>query len=381
MAGMDEVPEGLVPARLNEMKPITRPRTPDLAAAALREEILSGHWSGRLPGARVLAKRLGVSPPTVAAALERLAADGLLLKPGARQAYGVAESRKHVPDAGDKRRVLILTHDEPAALTETSRRVLDAFRLRVLGKGWKVDSQVVDFLHVKRPQRSWDRIVQADRDARVIALYGRQSLAEWALRRKVRMFFLGGITGGLPVPMVAVRSSVMLETALARLTALGHSEVVIPLCDRAEPFKQSIREVTRRVIESAGKHYVPHHHNPESDYLTPEVTGRMVESAFALNPPTAMVFLDWKELVTAMCVLARLGASVPGDVSLVLLNNQTEAEWFQPPLCRFRFPERKLVNTMVAWLEDRYAGDGTEALSLPAEFIEGKSIAPPKIRS
>jgi hypothetical protein len=359
------------------MKPISRTRTQDLAAAELREGILAGQWSGRLPGARVLAKRLGVSPPTVAAALEGLAAEGLLLKPGERQAYQVADTRRPAPAAGGAKRLLILTPEEPSALIETSRRILEVLRIRMLGKGWLVDSQVVDFLHVKRPQRAWDRIIQADHDSRVIALYGRQALAEWALRRKVRMFFLGGTPGGLPIPMVAVKSTRLLEIALLRLTALGHWKVVIPLCDRAGTFKEAMREVTRRVIEASGHHYVASYHNPESDYLTPDVTGRIIESAFAVDPPTALVFLDWKELVTAHCVLSKLRLSVPADVSLVLLNDQMEAEWFQPALCRFRFPERRLVNTMVAWLEGRLAQGGSGRITLPAEFIEGGTMAAP----
>ena len=358
------------------MKPINRPRVPELAVAALRGELRAGRWDGRLPGTRVLAKHLGVSPPTMARALDLLVAEGLLEKPGERQAYRVADRAVAGRHAGGVRRVLLLTHEEPSQLTETSRRILEILRQTMVSKGWQVDAQVVDFLHVKRPQRSWDRLLQTDVDTWVIALYGRTALAEWAVKRGVRMFFLGGITGGQPVPMVAVRSSLMLQAAMERLTALGHWKIVVPLCDRAEPFKESIREVMRRAIQSAGREYVRPYHNPESDYLTPDVTWRVIESAFASDPPTALVFLDWKELVTAQCVLMKLGLRIPEDVSLVLLNSQMETEWFVPELSRFRFPERRLVRTMVAWLEGRIKG--AEQVSLSADFIEGRTIAAPR---
>lgn len=358
------------------MEPIDRPRAPDLAAAALRGELSAGRWDGRLPGTRVLARHLGVSPPTLARALDALVAEGLLEKPGERQAYRVAGRAVVGRNAGGMRRLLLLTHEEPGLLTETSRRVLEMLRQTMVSKGWQVDSQVVDFLHVKRPQRSWDRLIQADGDTSVIALYGRGALAEWAVKRGVRMFFLGGITGGHPVPIAAVRSALMLDSALARLTEAGHWKIVVPLCDRAEPFKESIREVTRRAIQAAGREYVRPYHNPESDYLTPDVTWRIIESAFASDPPTALVFLDWKELVTAQCVLMKLRLRVPDDVSLVLLNSQMEAEWFIPELSRFRFPERRLVRTMVAWLEGRM--QGAEQVSFSADFIEGKTIAAPR---
>lgn len=358
------------------MKPIDRPRAPELAAAALRAELHAGRWNGRLPGTRVLAKHLGVSPPTMALALELLVAEGLLEKRGERQAYRVTGRVVAGGHAGGVRRLLLLTHEEPGRLTETSRRILEMLRQTMVSKGWQVDSQVVDFLHVKRPQRSWDRLIQKDADTWVIALYGRSALAEWAVKRGVRMFFLGGITGGQPVPMVAVKSSLMLESAMARLTSAGHWKIVVPLCDRAEPFKESIQAVTRQAILAAGREYVRPYHNPESDYLTPDVTWRIIESAFASDPPTALVFLDWKEMVTAQCVLMKLGLRVPDDVSLVLLNSQMEAEWFVPELSRFRFPERRLVRTMVAWLEGRM--QGAEQVSLSADFIEGKTIAAPR---
>jgi hypothetical protein len=360
------------------MKPITRMRAPDLAAASLREGILSGQLTGRLPGTRPLAKRLGVSAPTVAAALEQLVADGLLEKPGERQAYRVAGAPGPGGNAPSARRLLLLTHQEPGLLEETSRRILETLRQIMVSKGWRVDAQVMDFMHVKRPQRSWDRLIEVDESTWVISLYGRQALAEWAVRRKVRMFFLGGMTGGHPIPLVAVRSSALLEIALSRLVALGHWKVVIPLCDRAESFKQSIRAVSRRLIEAAGHHYVASYHNPESDYLAPDVTARIIESAFASNPPTALVFIDWKELVTAQCVLMRLGLRVPEDVSLILLNDQMEAGWFQPTLCRFRFPERRMINAMVGWLEGRGQFGRSEEIPMRAQFIEGATMVQPK---
>lgn len=358
------------------MKRIAKTSAADLAAEALREEIAGGQWDERLPGARALAVRLGVSPPTVAAALCKLANEGLLEHGGARRAYRPVVSKGKSgrrTAALTRKRLLILTHEEISQLVEVSRRLIERLRDEMASKGWDVNYQVVDFLHVKRPQRAWNRSIQVDEGTSVIALYGRPALAEWASRRGMRMFFLGGNTGGFPISMVAVKSSRMAQIALARLTALGHRKIVIPLCDRAEPFKISIREATREALESVGRPYLNAYHNPESDYLKPDVTWRIVESSFAANPPTAFVFLDWKELVTAHCYLTKIGLRVPEDVSLVLLSDQMEAEWFQPKLTRFRFPIRRLVSSMVRWLED----DDAEVrhLSLSAELIEGATIA------
>ena len=360
------------------MKPVNRPKALELAANSLRAELMGQRLAGRLPGARVLSRHLGVSPPTVAAALRHLATEGLLVRDGRRKAYRVAETIGQVVSPGRMNRLLIVTHEDPGLLPESSRRTLETLRLRMIRKGWQVDWQIVDFMHVKRPQRSWDRLIQIDEGTHVIALWGREALAKWALARQVRILFLGGISGGLPVPVLGVRSSEMLERALARLTALGHWKVVIPLCDRGEPFKKTIHEVTRKAIEGTGHDYVGHYHNPESGYLTPEVTERLIESSFSALPPTALVFLDWKELVTAHCVLVDMGLRVPKDVSLVLLNDQMEAAWFRPTLCRFRIPESLIVRKLVAWLEGRLKPDHQNPTVLTAEYIDGMTIGSPR---
>ena len=359
------------------MKQIKKTSATDLAAVALREEIAAGQWSERLPGARVLATRLGVSPPTVSAALAKLVAEGLLNGGGPRRAFRPAtriESSSAVSAVSIPKRLLILTHEEMSQLVEVSKRLIDNLRDQMTAKGWVVDYQVVDFVHVKRPQRAWDRLIEVDPGTTVIAVYGWPPLAEWAVRHKIRILFLGGNTNGFPVPMVAVKSSCMAEAALTRLTAQGHWRIVIPLCDRTEPFKTDMRETTRAAIEATGHSYVRTYHNPESDYLKTDVTWRILESCFAVNPPTAFVFLDWKELVTAHCFLSKMGLRVPQDISLVLLSDQLEAEWFHPKLTRFRFPVRRLVRTMVRWLEDGDAN--TDLISLPADLIEGATIGP-----
>jgi len=362
------------------MKSIHRPSTIDLAATALRDEIEAGQLSGKLPGTRILAQRLGVSAPTIAAAMARLAHEGLLLKPGARHAYQVAESHRQKPGRIRTRKLLILTPHEPALLAETTRQLIQALCLKMLGLGWQVDRQVVDYLHVKHPQRAWDRMIATDEDTWVIAVHGRGPLAEWALLRKVRMFFLGGANDNLAVPMVGVSTSQVLGQALNSLTASGHWKIVIPLCDRPKSFASALQIVTQRAIEAAGHQYIASYHNPESEYLNPDVTARIIESAFARDAPTALVFIDWNELLTAYCVLSRMKLSVPEDVSLVLLSDHSEAGWFHPTLSRFRFPERRLLSTMVAWLEGHLDVGQKHFIPLPADFIKGRTIVPPGAR-
>lgn len=361
------------------MKRIVKPRAADLALVALRNEIVSGRWAERLPGARVLASHLGVSAPTAAAALLKLAGEGLVERGGERCAFRVVGARRASrlgkSPAGPKR-LLILTYKEPTMLPDSTRRLIESLSERMTGKGWEVVHQVIDFLHVKRPQRSWDRTIDVEPGTSVIAVLGRPALAAWAIRRKVRIFFLGGVTNGMPVSMAAVRSPLVAQTALARLTALGHWRIVLPLCDHPDTFKAAMGQVMKEAIEGMGRVYMKSFHNPETNALTPDAIWRILEASFATDPPTALVFLEWKEFLTAQSYLMRVGLRIPEDVSIVLMDDHLEAEWVYPKLCRFRFPIRRFLNLMVNWLED----GGTEPLArlLPAVFVDGGTMAAPR---
>lgn len=363
------------------VKRIVKPRAADLALVALRNEITGGRWDERLPGARVLANHLGVSAPTAAAALLKLAGEGIVERGGERCAFRVVGARRGVrkgKSPADSKRLLILTYKEPAMLPESTHRLIEELSVRMAGKGWEVVHQVIDFLNVKRPQRSWDQTIQVEPGTSVIAVFGRPALAEWAIRRKVRIFFLGGMTDGLPVSMAAVRSTLVAQAALARLTALGHWRIVFPLCEHPDTFKAAMGRVMKEAIEGVGRVYVKSYHNPASGTRTPDAIWRILEASFATEAPTALMFLEWNEFLTAQSYLMRAGLRIPEDVSVVLLDDQLEAEWVYPKLCRFRFPVRRFINVMVSWLEDGGA-DPMERF-LPADYVDGESMAAPRKR-
>lgn len=360
------------------MKPIEKPNALEMICAALRAEISAGRWTQRLPGTRLLALRLGVSPPTVGAALDRLVTEGFLESGGPRRAYRLTEqARANVP-AGARprqRELVILTHEAVGQLVENTRELVESLMGRMAGKGWLVRLQVLDFVHVKRPQKIWDRQIGATDGTKIIAVYGSVVLAEWATQRKIPMLFLGGSVGSFPVPFVGVSSSRMAEEALERLTSLGHRGIVLPLCDRTSEFKHKLKELTQAAIERMGGTYVPHHHNPESTHQAPDVMRRILTKVFAGQGPTALVLLDWNEVVAAYCFITERGLRVPRDVSLVMLSDVPASRWFQPELCRFRVPKSKIVSEMIKWLDAR---PGTaRGTILSGTWVDGASIGPP----
>ncbi|MCB1133052.1 MAG: substrate-binding domain-containing protein [Verrucomicrobiae bacterium] len=357
------------------MAGIERKTAAELAAELIRAEIRAGRWSSVLPGTRLLAEETGVSAPTVSAALALLENEGLLERGGERRAFRVrARSAAPRKSRREIRTAAVLTHADVGDLPHTTRRVIESIRFLLVRSGWRMEIRTFDFLHAKRPHRSWNKLVPPAPEIPMVAVFGRPAIAEWAETEGRRMMFLGGFPGDTGVPMVGVKSALLVEEAIARLTALGHQHIVMPLCDRPPSFAASLKEAMRSRIEQAGFVFVPSYHCPESDYQQPGVIWNMMESAFRLKPPTAVVALDWKEMVTISCFVAKLGLRIPKDISLVVLNEQMEADWFVPKLACFRFPVNRLAKTVANWVTGKEIRIASDVLG--ADFEEGESIGP-----
>ncbi len=360
------------------MARVERKSAAEMAAEAIKAELAAGRWTERLPGSRVLAEETGVSQPTVAAALARLVDEGWLEHAGDRKAFRIVHDAARLAAMRPEpaRRVIFVTHLEVGELPDTTRKVIDATRRRVADRGWPTEFRTVDFVHAKSAHKSWDDVLPADPDVSMIAVFGRPAIAEWAERRGARMIFLGGIAQGHSIPVIGLKSSMMVDDAMQRLIELGHRQIVLPLCERPPTFAEGIKAVVKQRLEAAGATYVASYHTPESEYLTPEVTWRMMATAFARMRPTALVFLDWKELVTTSCLLSKLGIRIPDDLSVILLNEQMEADWFVPKLACFRFPIKRLAGALANWVAGKpLAPDQWQP---KADFEAGESLAPPR---
>jgi len=359
------------------MKPIKRITVIEATAEALSGLIRSGRWSGRIPGTRLLAAQLKVSQPTVQKALQLLVERGVVESAGERRSYQTSATLRSSfqPKESPRKHIFLLTHQDLRLVVDSAQKIVESLRKQFASNGWEVSFRSFDYLHAKAAHRSWDRILEVEEGEPVIALYGRPCLAEWALKRGIRMAFLGGVTDGLPIPMFAVKSSQMLGEAYRRLIALGHTRIVTPLCDRAESFSKTIKDEARLQFERAGLAYSAAYTNPERDYLTPDVTRHLMESLFKQAPPTAIVLLDWRELVAVFCFLSSRGLRVPQDVSLVLLNEQTDSDWFSPPLARFRFHPKRMVSQLHRWAEGKSLSDMKGVIE--ATWVPGESIGPP----
>lgn len=354
------------------MKPVRKRSLAGEAEQELREAILSGQFGDALPGLRVLAKVLGVSPPTVAGALKALIAEGLIRSEGARRRMTlVRPEEKPFLTIQDSTKVLwFVTAGTFERAVHGSTELLSFLQASLGGTGWLVRHRILSYGHSENRAAQWDRMIEAERPDAMVVWSGRTPLGAWALSRNVRTLFIGGSKEELPLPMLAVRSADMVDRSLRELFNRNHRRFFLPMCNRPPAMVRTIRTTVSRRIRGLGqsvKQAVP-----VSAYEGREVVEAMVEQALAENPPTGWIFLDWREFLAASCVFRDRGLSIPGDASAVILSWDPAMAWYRPLPAYFDQPLERLAKEAAEWVL-RDPGD-SDTRYFEAEWIPGESL-------
>jgi len=359
-----------------EMNAIERVTVADRAEHALREALLSGRWSDRVPGVRVLAQQLGVSPATASEAVTRLVADGWLKHDGSRKRMRVdiEQLRERVRQRPLERRLLFVT---PEGLTTGDSAALIAvteLHQELFHEGWDVRHRILPYDPPEVALRSWD-ICREQWTPDLMVVWGaRPSACEWAVARGVKMVMFGGVQGSTPLPMIGVQTSRMLERAMDELLAKGHRAVVLPMWGRADSFRQRMAEVMATKLAKVGVELVPGDNLPDSPNNSPGVMYNTLVKLWQRLQPTALVLIDWREFVLVSCFLRDRGISIPDDVSVVLLSDHPSMECYLPALTHFEHPVTRMAQTVADWARV-YPPKPVTKYCEP-RWVEGDSVSP-----
>jgi DNA-binding LacI/PurR family transcriptional regulator len=264
--------------------------------------------------------------------------------------------------------------DKPLHLSEPlEKEILTRLALRC--RGWQFSHANFPFHDSTQPRQSWDNVLADGKPDHLVVASGRVALARWAHGHDIRTLFVGGGSGELRIPSIAVSAISMLDQALARLVGLGHHHIVLPLCCRQEGFMERLRECFARRLALSGLGYSPQFHTPSHPETGPAVLRGLLEKAARVRPPTALILLDWREAIAALGWLRDAGRAVPGDVSLIVLSENPDMAWHQPAIAHFPYPVGGLVARIHRWLEGGPPYPGEQEV-MAAKLVAGESIAP-----
>lgn len=349
------------------------------AEIALRRNLRTGSWVKYVPGIRTLAASFGVSPATMVKAVDRVRADGWISNEGVRRRFMIHRDviLKSKGKEAMLRTLLLLapkiSRNEPAR--GTSQMLLHLWEL-LAPKGWSIRFHLDDYANGKRRQKQWDELVELEKPQAVVAILGTPALAAWSRDAKIPIFFCGGSLGDFSVPMVGVSTSQMLEDSLDVLIQRGHRRITLPLCERSPSFASTLKSSISRKLVEANCDFISEFNVPSSEESGVSSFRKCLDRAFAVQTPTAIICLDWREYVAALFYVQQQGLKVPEDISLISLSDDHSTEWFTPRPSHFKHPLDKLAATLCNWLEDITTyNDFTLTARARGVMVEGETIA------
>lgn len=341
-------------------------------AEHLRNELFRGSWVGHMPGSDGLSKALGVGHNTIEAALAILEKEGLLVPQGTGRRRMIALP---ADAAAPALRIAFLEYDPPARkegiIVDTLHSLAD--------HGHSVhftDKTLVELdMNVRRIARM---VAKTEADAWIVGA-GPRKVLEWFAAEKPRVFSIFGAPHDLPVAAV-VPDQMAVLTGFRRLLGLGHRRIVF-LVFRGRR-RQNPGPLWRTVFEELESHGIKTgpYTMPEWED-TPQGFQRLLESLFAHTPPTALVVEEPPHFFAALQYCGKRGIRVPGDISLVCLQESPEFAYCEPSVAHCRWDRGSVVRRIVRWADKVARGKEDRRLSVTkAEFAEGGTIAPVPVK-
>lgn len=167
-------------------------------------------------------------------------------------------------------------------------------------------------------------------------------------------------------PSILLRSAPAVHDALLNLVSLGHRSLVFLGGPAGSWAAVERRSAVRRTAPSAGMHVWMMDASAPTFEAAAEAVGRVVESG-----ATAVMAFNDQMAIGVIAGLARLGISVPSDVSVIGFDDVPMAAMVAPPLTTIRLPTDEAGSTAVTLLQE----DGAPTVELFGDLVVRESIA------
>jgi hypothetical protein len=346
------------------------------ATEALRAVIADGSIPDPLPGEHSLARQLGVSRPTVRAAMAVLAREGILRTAQGRRtrlARDAARWRETPPASvcvvSPVSRDILFADQHPVLLQMHAR-------FAASGIGWE---EVFDKkLAGAHPEARMRQLVAGRRNTCWIMLASTAAMQEWFARFRLPALVLGSCHGDIALPSIDIdyralgwhAAGVILQQGHRRLGLLtparplaGDEACLQGFCDYAS--QANLGVVLHRIEIGA-----------ESAVLRSKLD-RVLKRG---DRPTVLFCLLQRHVLTALLHLLERGAAVPREISLVARDLPAIMEQSWPDLAHYSQPTTQLVERALRMAKSLLAGRALAAQSVKImpDFISGRTLGPAK---
>jgi len=365
----------------HELKPVISQTGQPLYAAvreAVRDAIDRGIYTpgDRLPSTKALSEQLGVSLVTVHRALQELVAAGILRRGQGRGTF-VHERYEAGDDLARGLRFGLVFHRESSLADSYHGLILEGVRqnadelgvdlvLLRFGEDWR--NECAGYLYVNpfeeqlaTPPRFGARLSTDDGQADPVMVVG---------ARFDHPRFSSVDTDNVDIARRAVRH--LRDAGHTRIGFVGAAARVSNSVDRRKGFTEEMRDLGLDErddwrLASPGWR------------LDADGRERLVHLLRSPDRPTALFAAGYYYALDVYAAALEAGLSIPGDLSLLGVDDPPSAAHLSPPLTTLRQPLVELGRLAARGLFDLIAGGPTlpSRTTLQAELIERASVAPP----
>ena len=339
----------------------------------LRESICRGEFGEYLMAERSLSQALGVSRPTLRAALGVLEAEGLLERSGSR-----GERRVFQPSAQDalaSKRVRLLQNGSPACNQGEQIRMLQVVSdlLQEMGATFSVITRQACFSG--RPERALARLVaDCPADLWIVHLSTR-AMQRWFANQGHPCLVLGSSWEETGLSSLDVDYSALCRHAAGMLLGRGHRQLAVLYPESPRRGDSNGLEAFREAVDSSptqGAHCRMYAHQPGIDGIC-----RAVDSILRQQPmPDGWLVFGADTYFTVFSHLFRKGVSVGDRISLICRNYDPMFDALTPGVAHYRRDSQQSRRYLSRLLKTLLGVPGArrETLRIGPAFVDGGSL-------
>lgn len=180
------------------------------------------------------------------------------------------------------------------------------------------------------------------------------------------------------VPCICVDHEDVIRRAVGHLLQLGHRRIAMLSAGKGPPVEQRL-EAYRQALGQAGL--------ADSDLLqanvtqAPEAWRQALGELFDRHPDVTALIVNGVDVAQVADMLSRRGIGIPGDLSLIGVDDSEQARQYHPPLSVVRQPVGRLGELGGQMLLDLLAGQNPSprSVTLASELSVRDSVAPPRL--
>ncbi len=361
--------------------PLRRPESlVQLIVHEVSGRIAARDWRDTLPGMLRMAAELGVSRETVEKALQILTRDGMLEPPVHGQPRKIAKIPDLATPPVSPKKVGWVSW-RPLVLMDRSTRETISEVVRLAGaEDAEVFVAPLSGSQVRHVPRDLEHLLSNHAADAWIVQGATLEMTKWFAGCGIPCLAVGGRVGTTAVAQVGFNMREQIEHAVDYLIGLGHRRIILPLPPQTpkEGPRSSFENAFRSRMDAAGARVSPEYNLPHLDGKY-DSWHQLLESLFAVTPPSAFILYNGMEAAGLSGFLHRRGLRIPEDVSLIVEADEPILDWIFPDPSRIEFSSIKLAKTIWKWLREAIRGNvSTGRQLISGTFIPGKTTGPPR---